>query len=57
MGREVDDGEGRPPGTSKPRLFIRQMVLDNFKSYAGKQFIGPFHKVISSAYISWFLKC
>ena len=27
------------------RLMIRQMVLDNFKSYAGPQYVGPFHKV------------
>lgn len=24
---------------------IRQMVLENFKSYAGAQYVGPFHKV------------
>lgn len=30
----------------KPRLFIKEMVLRNFKSYAGEQRIGPFHKVI-----------
>ncbi|KAL6960771.1 Structural maintenance of chromosomes protein 4 [Sarracenia purpurea var. burkii] len=28
-----------------PRLFIREMVLRNFKSYAGEQRVGPFHKV------------
>lgn len=28
-----------------PRLMIREMVLENFKSYAGKQHVGPFHKV------------
>jgi structural maintenance of chromosome 4 len=33
---------GRP---TKPRLFIQEMVLRNFKSYAGEQRIGPFHKV------------
>ena len=27
------------------RLVIHKMVLNNFKSYAGKQIIGPFHKV------------
>lgn len=45
MGREVemavDDRRGRP------RLFIKKMVLENFKSYAGKKHIGPFHKVLS----------
>jgi hypothetical protein len=29
----------------KKRLMIREMVLENFKSYAGAQHIGPFHKV------------
>jgi len=28
-----------------PRLVIKEMVLENFKSYAGAQRIGPFHKV------------
>jgi len=28
------------------RLMIREMVLENFKSYAGTQQVGPFHKVI-----------
>lgn len=28
-----------------PRLFIKEMVLRNFKSYAGEQRVGPFHKV------------
>lgn len=27
------------------RLVIREMVLENFKSYAGAQRVGPFHKV------------
>jgi structural maintenance of chromosome 4 len=27
------------------RLMIKQMVLENFKSYAGRVEIGPFHKV------------
>lgn len=30
------------------RLMITKMVLENFKSYAGKQEIGPFHKRFSS---------
>ncbi|KAJ2795906.1 Structural maintenance of chromosomes protein 4, partial [Coemansia furcata] len=29
----------------KARLIITQMVLENFKSYAGRQVIGPFHRV------------
>ena len=28
-----------------PRLIIQQIVMENFKSYAGRQVIGPFHKV------------
>lgn len=31
---------GAPP----PRLMITEMVLENFKSYAGAQRVGPFHK-------------
>lgn len=27
------------------RIIIQDMVLENFKSYAGIQRIGPFHKV------------
>ena len=29
------------------RLIITDMVLENFKSYAGEQRVGPFHKVSS----------
>ncbi|KAG0316235.1 hypothetical protein BGZ97_007185 [Linnemannia gamsii] len=32
----------------KPRLVIEKMVLVNFKSYAGRQEIGPFHKSFTS---------
>ncbi|XP_031491407.1 structural maintenance of chromosomes protein 4 [Nymphaea colorata] len=32
----------------RPRLFIKEMVLRNFKSYAGEQRIGPFHKSFSA---------
>ena len=27
------------------RLIIKEITLENFKSYEGKQTIGPFHKV------------
>lgn len=27
------------------RLVISKMIINNFKSYAGRQEIGPFHKV------------
>ncbi|OJA20715.1 hypothetical protein AZE42_08198 [Rhizopogon vesiculosus] len=40
-----------PPEESsgpKPRLVIHKMVLIDFKSYAGRQEIGPFHKSFSS---------
>ena len=33
---------------SSIRLIITHMVLENFKSYSGKQMIGPFHKRFSS---------
>ena len=33
-------GEAQP----HQRLVIKEMVLENFKSYAGVQRIGPFHK-------------
>uniref|UniRef100_A0A7N0V152 Structural maintenance of chromosomes protein n=1 Tax=Kalanchoe fedtschenkoi TaxID=63787 RepID=A0A7N0V152_KALFE len=37
------------PNKSKlPRLFIREMVMRNFKSYAGEQRVGPFHKSFSA---------
>jgi structural maintenance of chromosome 4 len=32
----------------KSRLIITKMILENFKSYAGVQEIGPFHKRFSS---------
>lgn len=35
---------GEPQGP-KPRLVIHKLALVNFKSYAGRQEIGPFHKV------------
>ena len=33
------------PSGPIPRLVIHKLVLVNFKSYAGRQEIGPFHKV------------
>ncbi|KAG5721961.1 Structural maintenance of chromosomes protein 4 [Termitomyces sp. T112] len=36
------------PAGPKPRLVIYKMALVNFKSYAGRQEIGPFHKSFSS---------
>ena len=42
------------PQGPKPRLVIHKMALVNFKSYAGRQEIGPFHKV-SYVLSHWFL--
>ncbi|KIY43282.1 RecF/RecN/SMC protein [Fistulina hepatica ATCC 64428] len=36
------------PDPTKPRLVIHKIVLNNFKSYAGRQEIGPFHKSFSA---------
>ncbi|EFN54921.1 hypothetical protein CHLNCDRAFT_134635 [Chlorella variabilis] len=40
-------GSGSAP-EGAARLMITQMVLENFKSYAGAQSVGPFHKSFSS---------
>jgi hypothetical protein len=37
-----------PEPLAPPRLIMTSMVLENFKSYAGRQEIGPFHKCFSS---------
>jgi len=34
--------------SKQPRLTIRSLVLENFKSYAGVQEIGPFHRSFSA---------
>ena len=36
------------PVEPRPRMFITYLVLHNFKSYAGKQEVGPFHASFSS---------
>ncbi|QDZ23825.1 structural maintenance of chromosomes protein [Chloropicon primus] len=36
------------PRSARPRLVIKEMVLENFKSYGGTQRIGPFHQCFSS---------
>jgi len=43
-----------PAAPVKPsaRLVIKEMVLENFKSYAGAQRIGPFHKVRTADLVS-----
>ena len=47
------DGVTRAPdikhvSSSEQRIIIRKIVLENFKSYAGVQEIGPFHQVTTS---------
>ncbi|CAM8972758.1 unnamed protein product [Rhodiola kirilowii] len=37
-----------PKKSRLPRLFIKEMVMRNFKSYAGEQRVGPFHKSFSA---------
>ncbi|RVW59692.1 Structural maintenance of chromosomes protein 4 [Vitis vinifera] len=45
----VSNGSDSGPGRSRaPRLFIKEMVMRNFKSYAGEQRVGPFHKSFSA---------
>ena len=39
------------PQGPKSRLVIHKMALVNFKSYAGRQEIGPFHKVSKASHI------
>lgn len=33
------------PTHQSKRLIVDHIVLENFKSYAGRQVIGPFHQV------------
>ena len=36
------------PIQNSKRLIVDHIVLENFKSYAGRQVIGPFHQVIKN---------
>ncbi|KAJ6178765.1 Structural maintenance of chromosomes protein [Penicillium mononematosum] len=36
------------PAAPKPRMIIDNLILTNFKSYAGQQIVGPFHASFSS---------
>ncbi|KAF4390757.1 hypothetical protein G4B88_015647 [Cannabis sativa] len=45
MADASDSASGR---SRAPRLFIKEMVMRNFKSYAGEQRVGPFHKSFSA---------
>ncbi|RWR91590.1 structural maintenance of chromosomes protein 4 [Cinnamomum micranthum f. kanehirae] len=41
----IDSGDSRKSkAKAKARLFIKEMVMRNFKSYAGEKRVGPFHK-------------
>ncbi|XP_054803249.1 structural maintenance of chromosomes protein 4 [Prosopis cineraria] len=44
----ADGSDSVPGGSRRPRLFIKEMVMKNFKSYAGEQRVGPFHKSFSA---------
>jgi structural maintenance of chromosome 4 len=44
----IDDEQQTQADQPKPRPIITKMVLENFKSYAGKKEIGPFHKCFSA---------
>ncbi|KAL4652692.1 hypothetical protein ACB092_01G249600 [Castanea dentata] len=55
MGMESEDevmadgsGSAERRSGAGPRLFIKEMVMRNFKSYAGEQRVGPFHKSFSA---------
>lgn len=43
---DIEEDESGVPKRD-PRLVIRSLELENFKSYAGVQRIGPLHKVLS----------
>ncbi|GAV58095.1 SMC_N domain-containing protein/SMC_hinge domain-containing protein [Cephalotus follicularis] len=45
MATESDSAHAK---SKSPRLFIKEMVMRNFKSYAGEQRVGPFHKSFSA---------
>lgn len=48
---EIEQVGGASDGAA-PRLVIKDMELENFKSYAGKQRVGPFHKVTTTLRVS-----
>lgn len=51
LASQMDEGEGLVPErqkTDEPRLTVKSLVLENFKSYAGRQEIGPFHRCFSA---------
>ncbi|XP_035550219.1 structural maintenance of chromosomes protein 4 [Juglans regia] len=44
----TDGSDSAERRSRAPRLFIKEMVMRNFKSYAGEQRVGPFHKSFSA---------
>eukprot|EP00850_Spirogloea_muscicola_P004528 SM000019S05072 [mRNA] locus=s19:742976:750966:- [translate_table: standard] len=48
QGPRVHDVDAAPASQARKRLIITKMVMTNFKSYAGVQEVGPFHKSFSS---------
>ncbi|KAJ8749963.1 hypothetical protein K2173_013878 [Erythroxylum novogranatense] len=48
MASESDTARTAGSGVAAPRLAIKEMVMRNFKSYAGEQRVGPFHKSFSA---------
>ena len=49
---EKMDTEPTAAETNPARLMITKIVNENFKSYAGIQELGPFHKVSESKYLT-----
>ncbi|KAI6696189.1 hypothetical protein NL676_016308 [Syzygium grande] len=43
-----EPGRKSSRGSGSPRLFIKEMVMRDFKSYAGEQRVGSFHKSFSA---------
>lgn len=43
--RGESESEPNQKKSGTPRLYIKELVMRNFKSYAGEQRVGPFHKV------------
>ncbi|KAJ5624087.1 Structural maintenance of chromosomes protein [Penicillium lagena] len=46
--RNVAQPAPEEPAEAKPRMIITNLTLTNFKSYAGRQVVGPFHASFSS---------
>ena len=51
---ETNETQPNQEGSNnKERLMIHKIVNEDFKSYAGVQELGPFHKVSTSNFISF----